>query len=132
MSQTPREPCALIAATLFHRNSKKDCPFDSYPKRLLSAPLYDSICMPAYGPMYLIFAFSFQYFRWTLDNNCPRLNCLVMNFAVYNIFKDFESCGQTRSVECRLSCLLLHYICSFSPYSESVRLRIGFRHGLRY
>jgi len=56
-----------------------------------------------------------------------------MNFAVYNIFKDYESCGQTRSVEDHsLSPLLSASSLYFSPYPETLRLRIRFLHGLRY
>jgi hypothetical protein len=55
-----------------------------------------SVCL--HVVQYILFV-PFQYFRWTLDNTFPRLNCLVMNFAVFNICKDYESCGQTLSVE---------------------------------
>jgi hypothetical protein len=128
MFQIPCSPCALFTATLF-RNPKKAArvfcgqpcgwivptfgAFDTYPKRLLSASLYDSFCMPAYGPPYLICASSFHYFRSTLYNNFPRLSCFVwisqcVTFS--GIMNPVAKLAVLRTTPCRPSSQLRRYI----------------------
>lgn len=112
-AETPRKvarvfcchPCGWIAPTFGA--------FDTYHKRLLSASLCDSICMPAYGPPYLIWASSFQCSRWTLYNNFPRLNCLVwisQCISFSRIMNPVAKLAVLKTTPCRLSCLLRHCI----------------------